>query len=146
MTSQWNWPGTRDQGAIWTDLHALPCWRLKFPSSKCKMVWKLWLKNSPTLNSYTDYSRCAQMLPDRLNTTRCAICCSESTSLVPLNGLEVEEQSTRISSPVYSGLQMLPIQTIMIGKFQSYWGYWTCPQDNSGAPRTWSHALWKWLL
>ena len=74
-------------------------------SAKCKMVWKSQLNNSATLNSHTDPSRCSQMLPDRLSAKRWALRCSETTSPVLLNVLEVVEQNTRISWRMYGCLR-----------------------------------------
>jgi len=76
-----------------------------FTSAKCKMVWKSQLNNSATLNSHTDPSRCSQMLPDRLSAKRWALRCSETTSPVLLNVLEVVEQNTRISWRMYGCLR-----------------------------------------
>jgi len=42
--------------------------------------------------------------------------------------------------------KMLRNQTIRMCKFWSYWEYWPRLQEYCGAPQTWSHTLWEWLL
>jgi len=69
------------------------------------MHWKTQLNDSATLNRHTHPSRCSQMLPYSLGAKQCTLSCSEITSLVLLNILNVVEESIRISSIMYSRLQ-----------------------------------------
>jgi len=74
-------------------------------SAQCKMVWMSQLNNSATLNSYTDPSRCSQMLLDKLRAKRWTHRCSETASPVPLNALTVVQQNTRTSWEMYGCLR-----------------------------------------
>jgi len=78
--------------------------RCFWPSAKCIMVWKSQLNNSATMNSHTDSSRSSQMLPDRLSAKRWALRCSEMTSHVLHNVLEVVKHNTRIFWRMYGSL------------------------------------------
>jgi hypothetical protein len=114
--------------------------------TKCKMVWKLSLNNSATLNSHTDASRCSQIGWMQCNALsgapRLLLWCSSMLWKL-WNRIQKYPEECIV---VFKMLQNQPIRMCKCWSFWEDWKYLPCLQDYSSAPRTRRQTLLVWLL